>query len=489
MDDPSPDEHRLSRRGFLAAAAAGVVGSRLGLRSGDAAAAAGQAGVWLSRSLPGGSSADVGSGRPVPSPAQLAWQRDELALFLHFGVNTFTDREWGDGTEDPAIFMPEKLDARQWARAAKAGGFRAMILTAKHHDGFCLWPTATTRHSVASSPWRGGKGDVVRDFVDACRAEGLKAGLYCSPWDRNAPSYGDSPRYNDMYCAQLTELLTRYGPISEVWFDGANGEGPNGKHQVYDWPRFWALVRRLQRDAVMFSDAGPDVRWIGNERGVAGDPDWSTVDPSVVRYPGANGPGVIAELQHGDPHGTVWRPGETDVSIRPGWFWHPEQNDEVRSVENLVGLYFTSVGRNSKLLLNTPPTREGLLYPTDVTRLAGMHAALGRLLAEDLAAGHAPKWRRTGARVAEASLDLGRRATVGIVDLAEDITRGQSLASWIAEGSDGGDWSVLASGSTVGYRRLERCPLTRVRRVRVRVTDQLGAPPEVRIRLYAGDGA
>src|SRR5881394_3078507 len=197
--------------------------------------------------------------RPRPSPSQLAWQRDELAMFLHFGVNTFTDREWGDGAEDPAIFAPANLDARAWARTARAAGFRALILTAKHHDGFCLWPTRTTRHSVASSPFRGGHGDVVRELVDACHPNGLRVGLYLSPWDRNAPVYGDSPRYNDFYIAQLTELLTNYGDIAEVWFDGANGEGPNGRRQAYDWPRVFGLVRRLQPHAVMFSDAGPDV--------------------------------------------------------------------------------------------------------------------------------------------------------------------------------------------------------------------------------------
>ncbi len=211
--------------------------------------------------------------RPRPTAAQLQWQRDELAMFLHFGVNTFTDREWGDGTESPTIFDPSALDARQWARVARASGFRAMVLTAKHHDGFCLWPTATTSHSVKSSPFRGGDGDVVREFVDACRAEGLRPGLYCSPWDRNHPTYGDSERYNQVLHQQLTELLTQYGPIHEVWFDGANGEGPNGKKQVYDWAANFALVKRLQPDAVIFSDAGPDVRWCGNEKGSAGDPN------------------------------------------------------------------------------------------------------------------------------------------------------------------------------------------------------------------------
>ncbi|MEO7999110.1 MAG: alpha-L-fucosidase, partial [Gemmatimonadaceae bacterium] len=209
--------------------------------------------------------------RPLPSRSQLEWQQDELAMFLHFGVNTFTDREWGDGKESPSIFAPAQLDARQWARTARAAGFRSVILTAKHHDGFCLWPTRTTTHSVAASPFRNGNGDVVREMTEACKAEGLRAGLYLSPWDRNNPLYGDSARYNDLYCDQLRELLTRYGKISEVWFDGANGEGPNGKRQVYDWARVWALVRKLQPEAVMFSDAGPDVRWCGNENGSGGE--------------------------------------------------------------------------------------------------------------------------------------------------------------------------------------------------------------------------
>jgi alpha-L-fucosidase len=469
MTDRGSHADGLSRRGFLAVAAGGLAAGRLALSAVGAAPDARR------------------PARATPTPAQLAWQRDELALFLHFGVNTFTDREWGDGTEDPAIFRPGNLDPRQWARTARAAGFRAMILTAKHHDGFCLWPTATTRHSVASSPWRGGAGDVVRDFVDACRAEGLKAGLYCSPWDRNAPAYGDSARYNDLYCEQLTELLTRYGAISEVWFDGANGEGPNGRHQVYDWPRFWDLVRRLQPGAVMFSDAGPDVRWIGNERGVAGDPDWSTVDPAVVPFPGASGDAVTEQLQHGDPNGTVWRPGETDVSIRPGWFHHAAEDDLVRGVDDLVELYFTSVGRNSKLLLNVPPTRDGLLHVTDATRLAGMRRRLDDLFALDLATGRAPAWRPTGDRAAAAEIDLGGPRTVGLVDLGEDITRGQSVARWSLEGADGDARTLLARGTTVGYRRLERFAPATMRRLRLSVEDAFGRPPDVRIGLHGGE--
>jgi len=427
--------------------------------------------------------------RPRPSPSQLAWQEDELAVFLHFGVNTFTDREWGDGREDPGVFDPTRLDARQWARAAKAGGARALILTAKHHDGFCLWPSRLTEHSVARSPWRDGAGDVVREFTDACRSEGLRAGLYLSPWDRNAPVYGDSPRYNDFYCDQLTELLTRYGPISEVWFDGANGEGPNGRRQVYDWPRVFGLVRRLQPRAVMFSDAGPDVRWCGNEAGVAGDPNWSTMDPAAVPYPGASGDGVIAALQHGDPGGSVWRPAETDTSIRPGWFYHPAEDERVKPVEQLVGIWLTSVGRNSKLLLNVPPTRDGVLHTTDVARLAALRAHLSSVFAEDFAAGRPVAWRVTGGRTAVAEVDFGKTVTIGLARLEENIARGQCVARYAVQGRvDGaGEWRELARGTTVGYRKVDRFEPAALRRVRVVVEDAVATPRPLRIGLYRGD--
>jgi len=447
------------------------------LHAGAAAIAAGCA----SRRVPA-----ISDGRPRPTASQLLWQRDELALFLHFGVNTFTDREWGDGKESPSIFNPTALDARQWARSAKAAGFRAIVLTAKHHDGFCLWPTATTTHSVASSPFRGGRGDVVREHVDACRAEGLRVGLYLSPWDRNHPSYGDSPRYNDVYAAQLTELLTRYGNIHEVWFDGANGEGPNGKRQVYDWPRVWGIVRRLQPEAVMFSDAGPDVRWCGNERGQAGDPNWSTIDPASVPYPGAPGDAVIRALQNGHPNGSVWRPAEADVSIRPGWFYHPTEDARVRSVDDLTALYFSSVGRNSKLLLNVPPTRDGLLHATDVERLAGLRARLDSTFAEDLAAGARASWSATGATGATLELELARAASVGIARLSEPIERGQRVARYTLYGADAGDWTVLSRGTTIGYAKLDRLTPTTVRRVRLVIEDAVSAPERVQVKLFAG---
>ena len=450
----------MDRRAFLGTAAASFAAARAGRRLTEPAA------------------------RPTPSPAQLAWQRDELAMFLHFGVNTFTDREWGDGREDEAIFAPTRLDARAWARAARDAGFRAMILTAKHHDGFCLWPTATTTHSVARSPWRGGHGDVVREFTDACRAEGLRAGLYLSPWDRNNPRYGDSPRYNDLYCDQLTELLTRYGRVAEVWFDGANGEGPNGRKQVYDWPRFFGLVKRLQPDAVIFSDAGPDVRWCGNERGVAGDPNWSTVDPTRVPYPGVDAPGVTDALQHGDPAGAVWRPAEVDVSIRPGWFYHAADDERVRDAENLLGLYVTSVGRNGKLLLNVPPTRDGVLHPTDVARLLEFRRRRDALFGEDPAAGARHEWRLTGARTATLELALPRLATVSVGRLAEDIARGQRVARYTLSGAEDGDWRVLSRSTTIGYAKLDRFEPARVRRVRLTIDDAVAAPEFVTVRLF-----
>ena len=448
-----------------------------------AGTAAALAGSWLGRAAP---FARQGS-RPVPTPAQLAWQRDELALFCHFGVNTFTDREWGDGTESPSLFNPTDFDARQWARAARVAGFKAMVLTAKHHDGFCLWPTRTTTHSVARSPWRAGLADVVHDFVNGCRAEGLRPGLYLSPWDRNHPTYGDSRRYNDVYIEQLTELLANYGPLAEVWFDGANGEGPNGRRQVYDWPRVWATVRQLQPDAVIFSDAGPDVRWCGNERGIAGDPNWSTVNPSVVPFPGATGPGIIDALQHGDPTGAVWRPAEADTSIRPGWFYHEAEDDRVKSVDELVDLYFQSVGGNSKLLLNVPPTKTGQLHDTDVERLGGMRARLTTMFEEDLAAGLAVAWTPGLDNTAVAEVDLGRVAPVSIVRLAEDITRGQMVAHYRLEGAgpDGADWRHLAQGTTIGYAKLDRFEPVEVQRLRVTITGAVAPPLPLTIAAYA----
>ena len=481
----------MDRRDFFFAAGAAALGASTGRVGGFAHVASG---------------GPVYAGaRPVPSPSQLAWQREELSLFTHFTVNTFTDKEWGDGTESPAIFNPSQFDARAWTRVAREAGFGSLILTAKHHDGFCLWPSRRTSHSVASSPWRDGKGDVVREVANACRADGLKLGLYLSPWDRHEPSYGSGAGYMDFYCAQLEELLTQYGPVAEVWFDGANGEGPNGKRQAYDWPRIHALVRRLQPNAVMFSDAGPDVRWIGNEKGVAGETCWSTIDPASVPYAGYDAPGVGETLQRGDPQGSVWRPGETDVSIRPGWFWHPAEDDKVRSVDNLMELYFTSAGRNSKLLLNVPPTRDGLLHATDVDRLRAFGARRRRMLAHDAARGARVRGDGRGARTvvdgvrdsywaavakgSRASLELSLPAAArsNVLALQEPIALGQCIERFEVEADDGAGWRTLASGTTIGYLRLARFETRSIRRLRVSVESTLEAPRLARVGLHLDD--
>jgi len=440
---------------------------------------------------------------PLPTRPQLEWQRGEANLFLHFGVNTFTDREWGEGKEDPKIFDPTRLDAQQWVRAAKAGGFKIVILTAKHHDGFCLWPSKYTEHSVKSSPWRGGKGDVVRELSEACKEAGLKLGIYLSPWDRHEKSYGDSSRYNEYYRNQLTELMTGYGPIAEVWFDGACGEGPNGKRQEYDWESYRAVVRKYQPDAVMFSDAGPDIRWIGNESGYAGDPCWSTIDPAAVPYPGAPGKAVIEALQHGTRGGASWRPGECDVSIRPGWFWHGKEDMKVRSVDNLVDLYFKSVGRNSLLLLNVPPNKQGLLSDPDVQRLAEFREALNRIFRTDLAERrkatasntrggdrtYAPAraldgdWNTywsTDDKVTSGWLevDLGKSTQFNISNVQEAISLGQRVEAYHLEFWDGSTRKTIVTGSTIGHKRLDRFEKVTAQRIRL-VIDKALAPPAI----------
>ena len=308
--------------------------------------------------------------RVVPSERQIAWQSLEFQAFFHFGMDTFTDREWGRGKEDPKLFNPADLDAGQWVEAAKAAGIKGVIVTAKHHDGFCLWPSRFTAHSVKASPWKNGKGDVVREVADACRKAGLKFGIYLSPWDRHEPSYGDSPRYNEHFKNQLRELLTGYGGISEVWFDGACAEGPNGKRQVYDWEGYWSLIRELQPGAVI-SIMGPDVRWIGNEAGVSRESEWSVIPVAQADdRPAAKDPGGIAGLDAMAPDlgsltvieetakkggRLIWYPAQVDVSIRPGWFYHPAEDMKVKTPDHLLDIYYGAVGGNAQLLLNIPP--------------------------------------------------------------------------------------------------------------------------------------
>ena len=389
-------------------------------------------------------------------PRNSLWQRDELAMFLHFGVNTFTDREWGDGTEDPASSRRRSLTHDSGHAARERRGFRSAILTAKHHDGFCLWPTRTTTHSVAASPWRAEAAISFASSLTRCRAEGAAAGLYLSPWDRNNPLYGDSPRYNDLYCDQLTELLTHYGPLAEVWFDGANGEGPNGKKQVYDWPRVWALVRRLQPEAVMFSDAGPDVRWCGNEKGVAGDPNWSTVDPSIVAYPGASGTGVTAALQHGDPDGTRMAPGRSR---------HLDSTRLVLPSRRRRSCAHRGSTRRPLFELRWAQLEAAAQCAADPRRRAArrrrdsleqqFHGRLTSALSNDLAARRSLTWSRTGTTMT-GEIDLGRPARLRLVRLEEDIAHGQAVARYTVLGFDGGPWQELSKGTTIGYAKIDR---------------------------------
>lgn len=415
--------------------------------------------------------AGFGQSMPRPTPRQLAWQQWETTAFLHFTVNTFSDKEWGDGTESPQSFNPTRLDARQWVKALKEAGFKTAILTAKHHDGFCLWPSAYTEHSVKNSPLRNGKADVVGDFAAACREFGVRFGFYLSPWDRHEPSYG-TERYNDYYKNQLRELLTNYGDVAEVWFDGAKGE--NARDMQYDFAGFWGLVRQLQPNAVMFSDVGPDVRWVGNEAGNAGETCWSTINTEGM----APGKADASYLNTGDPNGTVWLPAETDVSIRPGWFYHPAEDDKVRSGKNLVDLYYQSVGRNSLLLLNVPPNREGLLSEPDLASLRAFRSILNETFRTNLAAGYAPaqltdNTLHTALTIAENQpllIDLKRPTPFDRAMLQENIADGQRLERGKIEYWDGKAWQILRPFTTVGYKRLLRFPAVTTTKVRVTVT-------------------
>ncbi len=306
--------------------------------------------------------------QPLPSRPQLAWHDMEFYFFMHFGPNTFTDKEWGHGDEPEEIFNPSQLDCRQWVKVAKEAGAKGIIITAKHHDGFCLWPSKYSKHTVRESKWKDGKGDVLKELSQACKEQGLKFGVYISPWDRNHPDYG-TEKYNDVFVNMMKELFTSYGPIWELWWDGANGEGPNGKKQVYDWRRFENTVRQLSPTTVIFSDIGPDIRWVGNESGIAGKTNWNYLDTAGFKR-GLGAP-PNDTLQQGNVVGKNWIPAECDVSIRPGWFWHANEDIVVKSPERLFDLYLKSVGRGANLLLNVPPDNRGLIHENDVEALMG----------------------------------------------------------------------------------------------------------------------
>ena len=417
--------------------------------------------------------------RLIPTPQQLSWQQMELTAFLHFGINTFTGREWGDGKEEPALFNPSELNAEQWVRTLKEAGFKMVLLTAKHHDGFCLWPTATTKHSVASSPWKNGQGDVVRELRKACDKYDMKFGVYLSPWDRNAECYGDSPRYNDFFIRQLTELLTNYGEVHEVWFDGANGEGPNGKKQVYDWEAFYKTIQRLQPKAVM-AIMGDDVRWVGNEKGLGRETEWSAtvLTPGIYARSEENNKrlGVFSKAKDlgsrsmlAEATELFWYPSEVDVSIRPGWFYHAEEDTKVKSLKHLSDIYFQSVGYNSVLLLNIPPDRRGLIHEADVKRLKDFAAYRKRVFADNRVVKGRKEWNAVSG--SEKIYSLKPESEINVVMLQEDIAKGQRVESFAVEVLTEQGWQEVGQSTTIGYKRLLRFPAVKASQLKVKINE------------------
>lgn len=454
---------------------------------------------------------------PVPSPRQLEWQQMEFIGFLHFTVDTFTDKEWGDGDESETVFNPSAFDASQIVHVARQAGMRELILTCKRHDGFCLWPSRFTEHSVKHSSWQEGRGDVVRDISAACRAAGLKFGIYLSPWDRNCADYG-RPAYIAYYRNQLTELLTRYGTISEVWLDGANGgSGYYGgaretrnidRRTYYDWPGTWKLIRQLQPMACIFSDAGPDIRWVGNESGVAGNPCWDTLNAADF-YPGD---ADQDRLNRGDHPGADWVPAECDVSIRPGWFYHPAEDARVKTAGQLLDLYFDSVGRGATLLLNVPPDRRGQIHPSDAASLlefarrrdalfahdlarrarataSNVRAKARRFRAENVIDGRRDTYWATddGVTNAELILEFPSPVTFNVVRLREYLPLGQRVEGYALDQWQNGQWGQFAKGASIGNCRLVRSAGITTAKVRLRITKAPVSPALSEIGLFAGE--
>ncbi len=444
----------------------------------------------------------------APSERQLKWNRMEMNAFVHFGVNTFMDSEWGSGKEDPGIFRPEKLDAAQWVRACKDAGIKGLILTCKHHDGFCLWPSAFTEHSVKNSPWKNGKGDVVKEVSDACRAEGLKFGVYLSPWDRNHPLYGDDcDAYNTYFLNQLRELLTNYGDIFCVWFDGACGEGASGRKQYYDWEAYYALIRELQPEAVI-SICGPDVRWCGNEAGKSRESEWSVVPVSCAdickiaeRSQQADDAEFIKKFSYDDEDlgsrevirnepELMWYPCEVNTSIRPGWFYHEAHDNQVRSLDELIRIYYGSVGGNSCFLLNIPPNKEGLFHENDVQRLRELGQFIRKTFGKNVADGAQIAADNTkdgfaaeamlqqnpdtywctdeGVETANIEIKLSAVSTFDRIVLQECIRQGQRIEKFKIAYFDSGEWKPLYAGTVVGYKKI--CCFDMVTTDRIKIT-------------------
>lgn len=449
---------------------------------------------------------------PVPSTAQLAWHEMELNAFVHFTTNTFTDKEWGYGDESPAIFNPTAFDADQWVSTFKEVGFKGVILTCKHHDGFCLWPSEFTEHSVKNSPF---KKDVVKEVAEACMRYGLKFGIYVSPWDRNHAAYG-TPEYITYYRKQLNELFTNYSPIFEMWFDGANGGDGfyGGKREqrringatYYDWPATLDSVRKLEPQIIFFSDAGPGVRWPGNERGIAGETNWNTVTPDTLF---AGKAGIETLLNTGSENGTHWIPAEIDVSIRPGWFYHAKEDSLVKSPEKLFEIYLTSVGRGSTLLLNVPPDRRGLLHENDVAALTGWRALLNETFKTNLAlnARTTASAYRGGDRayspvnltdnnpetywatndeehMATVQLELNAPREIRYVLLQEYIKLGQRVKAFEIEIWQDNQWHSISTGTTIGYKRIVKLDPVKTNKIRITIREAKACPVISNVEIY-----
>ena len=450
---------------------------------------------------------------PVPSARQLAWHELEFYGFVHFNMNTFSNMEWGFGDEKPEQFHPTELDCRQWARVCKEAGMRGIILTAKHHDGFCLWPSAFTEHSVKNSPWKDGKGDVLKELSQACKEYGLKFGVYLSPWDRNHADYG-KPEYVDYFRNQLTELLTNYGEVFEVWFDGANGGtgyygGANENRRVdkknyYDWQNTFPIIRELQPNAVIFGDAGLDVRWVGNEQGHAYPTTWCLLMRDSV-YAGM--PEYHTHYADGQENGTHWVPAESDVSIRPGWYYHEYEDHKVKSLPHLLDIYYKSVGQNSSLLLNFPVDKRGLIHEKDVEQLQKLAAKLKEDFADNLAKGKkagatnergknytASKaldrntntyWAAEDAVIqASLTIEFGKPTAFNRFLVQEHIALGQRVKAFTVEAQTSAGWEEIASETTIGYKRILRFPDVISTALRLNITDAKACPTISNIEVY-----
>lgn len=442
---------------------------------------------------------------PVPEPKQVEWQQMETYAFIHFGLNTFNDREWGYGDTDPKTFNPTNLDCEQWAQTLVKAGMKGVILTAKHHDGFCLWPFEGTDYSVKNSPWKNGQGNVVKELSEACKKYGLKFAVYLSPWDRHQANYG-TPEYLPYFYAQLHDLLTNYGPVFEVWFDGANGgDGWYGgakdirtidRKNYYNYPRIYEMLDSIQPQAIIFSDGGPGCRWVGNEKGFAGATNWSFLRKGEV-HPGYD---KSYELQYGHPDGNQWVPAECDVSIRLGWFYHPEEDDRVKSPDQLVDLYYRSVGHNATLLLNFPVDRKGLIHPVDSANAVRFHEMIQQQLKTNLVAGMTPKvsnerggdfvasaltddnfdtyWAtEDGVTTADIEFSFDTPTRMNRMMLQEYIPLGQRVKAFVVEYLDKNTWlpvKLNEETTTIGYKRLLRFETVETKGIRIRITDARG---------------